>query len=49
MQMYHMCDLRKISECVGEKSERDIQNGKNIDRTDKRKFLFTKNSFRNFS
>ena len=46
MLMYHVYDLRKISESIREKSERDIQNGDDIDRTDKRQFLFTEKSFR---
>ena len=45
MQMYHICDLRKISESVREKSQRDIQNGDDIDRTNKRQSLFTVKSF----
>ena len=39
MQMYHVCDLGKISENVRVKSEREIQNGDDIDRTDKRLFF----------
>ena len=31
--MHQVCDLRKISESAREKSERDIQNGDDIDRT----------------
>ena len=38
MHMYHVCDLGKISESAREKSERDIQNGDDIDSTDKRSF-----------
>ena len=34
-----MCDLRKISEIVWEKSERKIQKDDDTERTDKRKFL----------
>ena len=41
MQMHHMCYLGKISESMREKSERDIQNGDEFDRTDRRHFLFT--------
>ena len=36
MQIYHVYDSGKIFESVREKSERDIQNGDEIDRTDKR-------------
>ena len=49
MQIYHVCDLGKISESVREKSKRYIQNGGDIDRTDKRQFLFIEESFRNLS
>ena len=39
MQMYNVCDLGKISESVRERSERDIQNGDDIDRTDEAVFI----------
>ena len=50
MQMYHLCDLGKISESVREKamgnlylffrekSEQDMQNGDDIDQTDRGSF-----------
>ena len=38
MQVYHMCDLGKISESERKKSERDLQNGDDID-------LLTRSSF----
>ena len=47
--MYHVCDLGKISESAREKSERDIQNGDDIDRTDYRQFLYSEINFRNLS
>ena len=46
MQMYHVCDHGNVYESVLDKSERDLQNGDSIDRTDKRQFLFTEKSFR---
>ena len=42
--MYHVCDRGKISESVREKSERNKQNGDDIDLTDKRQILFTEKS-----
>ena len=49
MQMYHACDLRKISESVQEKSEWDIQNGDDIDHINKRQFFFAEENFRSLS
>lgn len=48
MQMYNVCDVGKISEGVREKLDRDIQNGDDINRTDKRQFLLTEDGLKSF-
>ena len=48
MQMYNVCDLGKISESVREKPNRDLQNGDEINRTDKGQFLLTEDGLKSF-
>ena len=48
MQMYNVCDVGEISESIREKLDRDIQNGDDINRTDKRQFLLTEDGLKSF-
>ena len=48
MQMYPVYDLGKISESVREKSERYMQNGDDIDRTDRGSFYLPRKALKSF-